>query len=32
MKQKMVISVHMMCDKCRSKAMGLVAKCFLLEL
>ncbi|KAM3367962.1 hypothetical protein ACQJBY_016488 [Aegilops geniculata] len=25
MKQKMVIRVHMTCDKCRSKAMGLVA-------
>uniref|UniRef100_A0A453C687 HMA domain-containing protein n=1 Tax=Aegilops tauschii subsp. strangulata TaxID=200361 RepID=A0A453C687_AEGTS len=28
MKQKMVIRVHMTCDKCRSKAMGLVASIY----
>ncbi|XP_037489192.1 disease resistance protein RGA5-like [Triticum dicoccoides] len=31
MKQKMVIRVHMTCDKCRSKAMGLVASVYGVE-
>ncbi|KAF7002185.1 hypothetical protein CFC21_017699 [Triticum aestivum] len=31
MKQKMVIRVHMTCDKCRSKAMGLVASIYGVE-